>query len=204
VGADLSAWDDVVAGEVEVDRSLLRGVDLVGTTSMNVDASRIENCILTGLELDKLDMADVACVRLEAAVLRAYKTRLLRVQISDSRLTGVEFAEGRFEDCLFRNVKFNQAGFRFVNFKRVRFEDCMLAETDFSNAIFSKVTFVGCDLDATNFVSATCKDVDVTAVDLTKVKGVLGLKGATISSGQLMQLATLLASELGFRVEDTL
>jgi uncharacterized protein YjbI with pentapeptide repeats len=146
-------------------------------------------------------MTDVVCTRLESAALQAYKANLLRVHTADSRFTGAEFAEGHFEDCVFQGAKFDEAGFRFGTFKRVRFENCMLRQADFSNAKLTQVTFTGCNLEAANFVSAACKDVDVTTEDLTTVKGILGLKGATISEVQLLQLAPLLAVELGFRIE---
>jgi len=113
-----------------------------------------------------------------------------------------EFADGSFEDCTFRNVKFDEAGFRFATFKRVRFENCMLRAADFGNARFTHVVFTGCDLTDANFASAHCSSVDIRAQDIVAAKGVLGLKGATISTEQLMQLAPLLAAELGFRLED--
>jgi len=197
----LDAWSGEAEGVVEIDRSLAEGVDFAGATRIAVDASRIEGATLTGLRLDKLEMTDVVCTKLESAALQAYKANLLRVRAMDSRFTGAEFAEGHFEDCVFRGVKFDEVGFRFSTFKRVRFENCMLRQADFSNAKLTQVTFTGCDLEAASFVSATCRDVDVTTEDLTAVKGILGFKGATISEVQLLQLAPLLAAELGFRVE---
>jgi uncharacterized protein YjbI with pentapeptide repeats len=202
IGKDLESWHSTYVDIAEIDRNVVQDVDFAGATRINADVSRIEGSILTGLSLDKFEMSDVVAVKLEAAALQAYKTRMLRVEVSDSRLTGSEFAEGSFEDCVFRNVKFDEAGFRFARFKRVRFVNCMLRKVDFSNAKFEHVTFIGCDLEETNFVSAECKSVDVTTEDLATVKGLLGLKGATISTEQLMQLAPLLASELGFHVED--
>ena len=200
VAAELDAWDGSDSDVVEIDRDAVDGADFAGTTRLSADASRIENSTLTGLVLDKLELSDVMGVKLDAAALSAYKVRMLRVELSDSRLTGSEFAEGSFEDCLFRNLKFDEVGFRFAHFKRVRFENCMLRACDFSSAKFEHVTFTGCDLEAANFVSASCKVVDVTGEDLLLVKGLLGLKGASISTEQLVQLAPMLAAELGFDV----
>lgn len=201
IAKELESWDGLLSDVIEIDRSVVEGADFAGVARISADASRIENSILTGLSLDELEMSDVVAIKLEAAALQAYKARLLRVELADSRLTGSEFAEGSFEDCVFRNVKFDDAGFRFAKFKRVRFENCMLRSSDFSSAKFEQVTFTGCDVEAANFVSADCRSVDVTDEDLTMVKGLLGLKGAAISAEQLMQLAPLLASELGFHIE---
>lgn len=198
----LDAWDETADTELEVDRATAKGVDFSSAAKLYIDSSRLEGCVLAGAALDKLEMTDTECAKLEAAALQAYKANLLRVVVSDSRFTGAEFAEARFEDCTFRNVKFDQAGFRFAAFKRVRFVDCMLRQADFGSATISHVTFSGCDLEGASFASANCSSVDISTEDLTRVKGVLGLKGATISNEQLIQLAPLLASELGFRIKD--
>ena len=197
---NVDEWDGEVDDLVEVDGSIVRDADLAGATKLNVDASRLEGVSVTGAVLDKFEVTDSECVRLEGAALHTHKANLLRVHMTDCRLTGSEFAEAEFEDCVFKNVKFDDAGFRFASFKRVRFENCILRQADFSNAKFAHVTLTGCELEGANFVSASCKDVDITTEDLTLAKGLLGLKGATISETQLMQIAPLLAADLGFRV----
>jgi len=197
----LEVWAATASGVIEIDRNVVEGADLTGATRLSIDASRITSSLLTGLSLDGFELSDTVATKLEAAALQAYKPSFLRVELADSRLTGAEFAEGRFEDCIFRNVKLDAVGFRFAHFKRVRFENCMLRQAEFNNARFEQVTFTGCDLEGASFVSATCKSVDVTTEDLTPVKGLLGLKGALISTEQLMQLAPLLAAELGFYIE---
>jgi uncharacterized protein YjbI with pentapeptide repeats len=199
---ELAPWDETVVGEVEIDHALVDGADFAGATRLIADGSRLDAVKLLGSALDKMELTDVVGIRLEAAALQTYKANLLRVSLSDCRLTGVEFAEARFEDCVLRNLKLDEAGFRFAHFKRVRFENCVLRQADFSGATFDHVTFTGCDLEGANFASANCQRMDMTTEDLTQVKGLIGLKGTTISTVQLMQLAPILAVELGFRVED--
>jgi len=200
LSAQLDAWDEPNDGVLEIDQSLVEQADFTGATRINVDGSKLVGVTMTGAILEKFECSDTEWIKLEAAAVQAYRTNLLRVTMTDCRLTGAEFAEGHFEDCVFKNVKFDEAGFRFASFKRVRFENCMLRAADFSNAKLSQVTFTGCDLEEANFVSANCANVDITTEDVTAVEGILGLKGATISTEQLMQLAPLLASELGFQV----
>ncbi|HSX42700.1 MAG TPA: pentapeptide repeat-containing protein [Candidatus Saccharimonadales bacterium] len=202
IPAQLAAWDDEADDSLEIDRAAVSNLYVAGVTYANIDMSRLDHVSLTGLVLERLEISDAVCTKLESAGLRGHKARLLRVQISDSRMTGSELGGGSFEDCTFRNIKFDEAGFRFATFKRVHFENCMLRAADFGNARFTHVTFSSCDLTDTNFTSAHCSSVDIREQDIVAAKGVLGLKGATISSEQLMQLAPLLAAELGFRLED--
>lgn len=200
--SDLDEWEGKADDLVEIDRSVVRNANFTEATKLNVDASRLEGVSMTGAVLERLELIDSACVRLEGAALQTHKANMLRVHMTDCRLTGAEFAEAEFEDCIFKNVKFDEAGFRFTSFKRVRFENCILRQADFSGAKFSHVTLTGCELEGANFASASCKDLDITSEDLTLTKGLLGLKGATISETQLMQIAPLLATELGFQVAD--
>lgn len=199
---DLDEWDDEANEAIELDGVVAQDVDFAKATRLSVDGSRLDGVGMTAAVLDKLEMTDSECMRLESAGIQTHKANMLRVRMTDSRLTGAEFAEAKFEDCVFQNVKFDDAGFRFASFTRVRFENCILRQADFSNAKFSHVTLTGCELEGANFVSANCKDLDVTTEDLTLAKGLLGLKGATISETQLMQIAPLLASELGFQIAD--
>jgi uncharacterized protein YjbI with pentapeptide repeats len=202
VAAMLQQWPVESEIIVEVDDALVSDVDFTQATRININASRMQRVTLTGAILEKLELTDVVCDRIEGAALGTYKANLFRVGMTDCRFTGAEFAESYIEDCLFRNVKFDGTGFRFAAFKRVRFEQCIVRGADFSNAKLAHVTFSGCDFEATNFTSATCNLVDISSEDILQVKGLLGLKGATISAEQLIQLAPLLASELGFEVKE--
>jgi uncharacterized protein YjbI with pentapeptide repeats len=196
----LAAWDDQPEPELELDGVAVDGADLTMVRRMMIDSSKLVNVQVIGVVLDTFEASDSQIARLEGAALQAYRTNFLRVMVADCRLTGAEFAEGEFTDCVFRNVKLDEAGLRFAQFTRVRFENCMLRAADFSNARLNHVTFSGCDLAAANFGSAKCTNVDVSGEDLSQVKGILGFKGATISTEQLMLLAPLMANELGFRV----
>ncbi len=202
VPPQLDVWSENTQAELELDRVLVRNVDFTAAAKLSVDSSRLENVITTAAVVEALELTDVECVKLEGSALRAYQAKFLRVTMNNCRLTGAEFAEGQFEDCSFKNIQFDEVGFRFATFKRVRFEDCVLRHADFSSAKLSHVTFTNCEVEGANFDSASCQNVDVTRQNLVGAKGVLGLKGATISLEQLGQLAPLLASELGFRVED--
>ena len=200
--AQLDEWAELADDELELEAVSVNGADCTVARRVAIDGSRLVTVTMAGAVLDKLGCTDTQISKLEAAGLQAYKASFLRVSLTDCRLTGAELAEGMFEDCVFKNVKFDETGFRFARFTRVRFENCMLRAADFSKAQFKQVTFTGCDLEAANFVSAQCDKVDITGEDLTQVKGLLGLKGATISSEQLMLLAPLLASELGFVIQE--
>lgn len=198
----LHTWDNDGSLEVEVAEAIIADEDFSQITRLEAEGCVCKNTVLTAVRLEKLRLSDSTFSRLEAAGLHAGGTALLRIEINDSRLTGADFGASTFSDCTFKGVKLDETGFRFAKFKRVRFEGCILRQADFSGAQFTHVTFVDCDFEETNFDNAVCKAVDVREQNLTSIQGVLGLKGATISSEQLIQLAPLLAVELQLTIDD--
>lgn len=200
ISPQLDEWDgDLVEPALDMRGFHVADIDLFEVKSLLLDDCELERGSLVGVKLDKVEITDARLKSVEAAGLRTYKAEFLRVTFNNCRFTGADFPEATFEDCTFKNVKFDEAGFRFASFKRVRFEDCMLARTDFSSAKLQHVAFDDCGLEQTNFASATCTQVDLGHEDLSNCKGILGLKGATILDEQLIQIAPLLASELGFK-----
>ena len=78
----------------------------------------------------------------------------------------------------------------------------MLNKADFYQAKLTHVTFSNCELEQTNFDQAVCQAADFRGENLSLVQGILGLKGAMVSQEQLVQIAPLLAAELGFVITD--
>jgi uncharacterized protein YjbI with pentapeptide repeats len=197
----LDDWSGKISDEIELQTSAVQDKNFA-----NVRRLEVEGCRLTALQLgaarfDKLRLSDVTLYRVEAAGMRAPEGSALRMVCKDSRLTGVDLGEALLEDCVFENVKLDEVGFRFAVLKRVRFVSCVLRNADFSGAKFSNVTFSACELNGANFDNATCKFVDLRGENIAAIKGVMGLKGATVSSEQLIQLAPLLAAEAGLDVD---
>ncbi len=203
IAARLEVWDeDDTADEVDLDQVEVVSADLTEATELNTTGSVLSQVFLSGVKLAKTNCTDTRFSRLEAAGLRTYKAQLQRVVFENCRMTGADFAEANFEDCVFRNVKLDEAGFRFSRFKRVQFEDCILTNAEFNGAYLNQVKFNGCTFENTSFSAVNCVNVDISDEDITAVRGIVGLKGATISSVQLQQIAPLLAAELGFNVTD--
>jgi uncharacterized protein YjbI with pentapeptide repeats len=188
-------WAGAVDTEIELDNVAARDKNFAHVRHLEIEGCRLEAIQLAEANLDKLRVSDAVLTRVEAAGMHANGAAALRVVLKDSRLTGADFGASLLEDCLFDNVKFDEAGFRFAACKRVRFENCVLRNADFSGAKLTNVSFSGCELKGANFDNATCKAVDLRGEALADIKGIFGLKGATISSEQLIQLAPLLAAE---------
>ena len=82
------------------------------------------------------------------------------------------------------------------------FESSILAGADLAGATLAHVSFPGCDLAGADMSKVRCDHVDVRGARLDGLRGVGGLKGATIASDQLVVLAPGLAHALGLRIAD--
>lgn len=201
IQSPLHAFDEEVEDYMEVSDSLIEAVDLSPVQKLYATGSRFERVSIPP-ELEKLEITDCVIHKSEAVGARTYRAAFLRVAFEHSRMTGADFAEASFKDCSFTTMKINEAGFRFATLVNVTFVDCNFEEADFTGAKLTNVRFSNCLLTGANFEAATCKNVDISTEDLGQCKGILGLKGATISDSQLIQIAPLLAAEAGFKVID--
>jgi uncharacterized protein YjbI with pentapeptide repeats len=67
--------------------------------------------------------------------------------------------------------------------------------------MLKNVAFVGCDIEDVEFSGATLHNVDLTESRIVSIKGFHGLKGARITSEQLVALIPYVAQEIGLIVE---
>ena len=91
----------------------------------------------------------------------------------------------------------NLAGARLQD---VVFEGCEIDSLDLRGADLEAVTFVDSRVDELNVAGATLSAVDLSGARLRTLVGVESLRGAIIGHSQLIDLAPLLATELGLQV----
>jgi len=152
---------------------------------------------------------------------RMRKCRLTDSEVRDTRFVGTDIAESTWlgttlTGCVlaglqwfsaelrrvtFSGCKLDSVNFRDCTFREVSFENCVLRDVDFGSARLREVTFGGSQLGA-DFSKCVLDRVDLRGAELAITAGYDALRGATISTVQLVGLAPLLAGHLGITVED--
>ncbi|MFI8303709.1 pentapeptide repeat-containing protein [Streptomyces sp. NPDC085927] len=169
--------------------------------------ARFMDCVLTGCALDETRLSRARVLDSVLAGVRGVGTDLsgatLRdVEMTDARLGGTQLHGAELERVLVRGGKIDFLNLRSARLRDVVFESCVLVEPDFGGARLERVEFVDCALKGADLSGATLTDVDLRgAASLEIARGVDRLAGAVISTGQLLDLAPVLAGELGIRVE---
>lgn len=205
----LPALEPFRGGELEPDGDYdgleFRELELVGQDG---GGARFMDCALTGCALDETRLQHARVLDSVLTGIRGVGTDLAEstfrdVELIDARLGGVQLHGAVLERVVVRGGKIDYLNLRTAKLKDVVFEGCVLVEPDFAGARLERVEFVDCVLKEADLTSAVLKDVDLRgAAELGIARGVDRLAGAVISSVQLMDLAPVLAVEMGIRVED--
>ncbi|MGC9378160.1 pentapeptide repeat-containing protein [Streptomyces sp. MH13] len=187
----------------DYDALEFRETDLAGQDGAG---ARFMDCALTGCALDEASLPRARLLDSVLTGVRGVGTQLAEatlrdVELVDARLGGTQLHGAVLERVLVRGGKIDYLNLRRARLKDVVFESCVLVEPDFGGARLERVAFVDCALKGADFSAAALTDVDLRgAAPLELARGVDRLSGAVISPAQLLDLAPVLAAELGLRV----
>ncbi|WP_028644243.1 pentapeptide repeat-containing protein [Nocardioides sp. URHA0020] len=188
--ADLESvrYTDVLVERLELGGARLDGVRL---TRVTADEADLKGARLTEVDLDQVSVP----------VVRAARGQWRDVQVS-GRLGSVEAYESQWRSVHFVGCKLSYLNLRGAELLDVLFTDCVIEELDLVGAAATRVALVDTRVASLDVQGARLGDVDLRRATFDAVDGLVGLRGATLSSDQLTRLAPLLAAELGLRIED--
>jgi uncharacterized protein YjbI with pentapeptide repeats len=193
-----------LVAEVSLEHVLVSGIDAsnLRAKSLALDESLLEKVTLAEARLERLGLSDAELKACDFSAARCPENSIIRVRITDSRMTGVDLSRGTLKDVVFENCKLDMANFRFAKLTRVQFIDCILNEADFQRAELKDVAFLSSHLEKVEFSQARIKDVDARTSELVDIRGWQSLRGLTIDPVQLITIAPQLAQELGLAIEE--
>ena len=186
------------------------------------------DCVLfEGAEFDEPNAAGarfLECAFSKVAIAggKLQRARLRDVWMRDVRLTGTNVSESEWLDVTvlgcalagaqlfgtelrrvtFSGCKLDSVNFRGARLHEVRFDGCVLRDADFADAQLTRCAFGGSQLARTDFSRARMEGTDLRNAELGIVIDAQSLRGAIISTGQLVALAPVLAETLGLTVAD--
>ncbi|MEV5428359.1 pentapeptide repeat-containing protein [Streptomyces sp. NPDC052701] len=177
----------------------LAGQDGAGARFMDC---ALTGCVLDGTRLHHARVLDSVLTGPRGVGTDLAEATLRDVEVTDARLGGAQLHGAVLERVLIRGGKIDYLNLRGARLRDVVFEGCVLIEPDFGGARLERVEFADCALKGADLTAATLTDVDLRgAASLEIARGVDRLAGAVVSTAQLLDLAPVLAGELGIRVE---
>jgi uncharacterized protein YjbI with pentapeptide repeats len=149
------------------------------------------------------------------------RSRFSDVWLRDVRLTGTDLAETSWLDATiiggvaagvsafgaqlrrvaFHGCKLDSVNFRGALLTEVTFHECLLRHVDFSGAKLTRTVFTESRLNESDFTGITLDQVDLRGAELGITIGPDSLRGAIITTAQLVAIAPLIAENLGIAVD---
>jgi uncharacterized protein YjbI with pentapeptide repeats len=157
---------------------------------------------ILGVELDRPELLDLRLTDCDLSGIMATGFVARRVELHGTRIRGVTFVKGQYDDGLVTDCTTSELSLRFSKLRHVVFRNCDLSGVDFYNATFEHVTIDGCDLQRAIFSGARVICLSITNCNLVAVSGIDGLKGAQLDASDLPAMAPAMASEAGILIRD--
>jgi uncharacterized protein YjbI with pentapeptide repeats len=120
-----------------------------------------------------------------------------------SAAAGVEAFGAEFRRVTFHGCKLDSVNFRDAALTEVTFDDCLLREVDFTGATLARTAFPRSRLVGATFAHTTLDQVDLRGTELGITTDTVSLRGARITTAQLVVMAPLLAETMGIAVSDS-
>ncbi|QTE31229.1 pentapeptide repeat-containing protein [Pengzhenrongella sicca] len=188
--------------EADYDGLELRDLDLTGQTAENARflGSRIVGCVLDDVALGRAQLADTELTEVRAHTLSAVDSAWRDVTIDRCRLGAVTAYGSDLARVRFSGGKIDYLNLRDATLKDVVLEDCTIGELDLVGARLTRVSFERCRLAVLDVTRAALDRVDLRGAEFAGLRGLAHLRGATITGGQLLDLAPAMADNLGLTV----
>nr|WP_300144883.1 pentapeptide repeat-containing protein [Propionicimonas sp.] len=195
---------DVADGDADLDDTEVRDLrtdTLVWSGRRRLGSSRVAQ--LAAAEWIAPGASIVGSVLEEVSVvaLGGRESSWRNVEISQSRIGSAELY-----DSMWRNVRFSHCKLGYLNLRGAKltdvvFADCVIDELDLGRATVNRVALPGTRIGRLEPAGATLTDVDLRGATLADIGDLAGLRGATVTIDQLLDLAPMLAARIGIRVE---
>lgn len=166
-----------------------------------LDSSRVVGLRVAQWRAPGLAISESVLERIEVVSLHAAEAGWRQVEIRDSRIGSAELCDSIWRSVHFSGCKLGYLNLRDAQVSDLQFTNCLIEELDLMRAKASRVSFTDCRIGRLELTGSRLADVDLRGAQLSDVGDLAGLAGATVSLEQLLDLAPLMASRLGVKVE---
>ena len=194
--------DDVLQARRDYDAIDFVDRDFTGQDASDVRflACRLQRCRLDGLSLRRARVIESLLADIQGATLEMTDSTWRDSRLSGGRLGAATLTGATWTSIRVRGSKLGFLDLAGARLEDVTFEGCEIGGLDARSARLHSVAFIDCTVDELNLAGATLSKVDLSGARMRSLVGVESLRGATVSSEQLIDLAPILAAQLGLEV----
>jgi len=195
--------DELAAGEMVEDLQLVEAdLSSADLPALSLLSCRFSEVFANDTDLAAARLVDCHLERLSATYLHSPRSTWHTVELADSRIGAWEIYDADVESVLIEDCRLGFANLVGTALRDVLIRGTRIDELDLSGIDAQRIRFEDCRVGVLRLCGGSLSDVDLRGLEMTAVSGIGSLAGATISSGQLTELAPLLAQHLGLRIKD--
>ena len=195
--------EELAAGEMVEDLQRVEA-DLSGAdrSALSLLSCRFSEVFANDTDLAAARLVDCRLERLSATYLHSPRSTWRTVELADSRIGAWELYDADVESLLIEDCRLGFTNLAGTTVRDLLIRATRIDELDLSGIDAQRVRFEDCQVGTLRLHGGSLSDVDLRGLEMRTVSGVGSLAGATVSSGQLSELAPLLAQHLGLQVTD--
>jgi uncharacterized protein YjbI with pentapeptide repeats len=186
--------DDVEVVEARFD-------EMTWTGRRRLGSSRVVDLVVGDWQAKAASVVGSVLERVEVVALSAPESSWWNVEVHQSRIGSAELYGAVLRNVHFVRCKLGFVNLRGANLTDVAFTDCIIEDLDLMRATATRVAFNGTRIARLELSNSKLEDVDLRGARLAGIGALDGLRGATITLDQLLDLAPALAESLGILVE---
>ncbi|PRA80013.1 pentapeptide repeat-containing protein [Microbacterium sp. MYb66] len=185
---------DLIAASLEVTGTVDLAYATLEQCTVRADAEAVD---LTGATVLDVEMsgARIASLRLRDAGVR-------RLRITGGRIGTLDLSGARVSELDLRDVRIDYLNLGAAKATDVEISGCAIRTIDMPQAELTRVRFTATSSDEVDPRGMRAKDLDLRGLDAMAYIDANSLRGATLTSFQVQQLAPAFAAGLGIRVKD--
>ena len=185
----------------EVDIVDLKCEQMTWTGRRRLGSSRMSDLATGPWQAKAASVVDSVLQRVDVVALSAVGSGWWNVEVEQSR-----FGSAELYDSVLRNVHFVRCKLGYLNLRGatltdVAFTDCVIEDLDLMRATATSMAFSGTRISRLELAGSKLEDVDLRGARLAGIGTLEGLRGATITLDQLLDIAPAMAESLGIKVE---
>jgi len=185
----------------EVELADLNLESMIWTGRRRLGASRVSDLVVGDWTARAASLVNSVVERADVVTLSAAESGWWNVEVLQSRIGSAELYDAVLRNVHFVRCKLGYLNLRGANLTDVAFTDCVISDLDLLRATATRVSFAGTRIGRLELSGSKLEDVDLRGASLADIGTLEGLRGATITLDQLLEIAPALAEGLGIQVE---
>ena len=162
----------------------------------------IERCRLDGVSMRRVRISECRIEELGAASIDAADSVWRDTLVTVRRVGALLSTGGSWTSVRVRGGRLDLVDLSGAKLATVAFEGCVIGELDLGTVDARDLSFEDCEIELLDLSGARLVRTDLTGASIGGVRGVAGLRGATLTPAQVADLAPLMAAHLGIKVRE--